>query len=922
MCISRVIRTIMLAGIAMLTTASTGQAEPPQFVTAVEGIAEFRLDNGLKVLLFVDPSKPQVTVNMTVFVGSRHEGYGEAGMAHLLEHMLFKGTPSYPDPNSIPKAIKDRGATNLNGTTWLDRTNYYETLPASDENLEFAIKLEAERMVQSFIRAEDLESEMTVVRNEFERGEDTPSSILRQRMFAAAYEWHNYGQSTIGNRADIERVPIENLRAFYKKHYRPDNAMVIIAGQFDPEKALALVQEHFGAIPKPDEPLRDTYTEEPAQDGERRVVLRRVGDVAMAGLMYHIPSGPHPDYVSIDVLEHILTGSPSGRLYRALVETQRAASITGAAYALHDPGVLRFAAEVAPGNDAQDVLATMTEIVETVAEEGVTEEEVERSKLHWMKNWEQALNDSARIAIQLSEWAAQGDWRLMFLYRDRLEAVTPESVQEVAEKYLKQTNRTVGLFLPTEEPQRATIPATPELAEMIGDYKGREGLATGEAFDSSPENIQARTEWVTLPSGLKAAFLPKETRGNTVKMKLTLRYGDEKSLSGRLTACEVLPGLMMRGTEEMSREEIQDALNRLRGTILPSGAAGEATFAIEARRDTLPDVLDILQQILREPTLPAEELEIVRNLSLAIYQKQLTDPTALVQNAVSRRVNPYPPEHPRYVSTVEENVARYESLQLSEVTELHEQFLGGAHGELAIVGDFDVGEIRPILEDMLGDWTPGHEYAWIPRIGQVKLDDTRIEILTPDRENATYFAATVFPMNNTHPDYGALVIGADIFGGSGLSSRLGDRVRQEEGLSYSVGASLVAQSLDERTIFYIYAITNPANMTKVEDVISEEMGLLLADGVTADELDSARNSYLKRQTVNWSNDAQLAATLTGLLFADRDMGYYVELRDEVLGLTPRHVNGALIRWIEPERITRAVGGDFASVQEPAEPAGE
>lgn len=435
---------VATAGIAMVFTSST-LADPPELVTAVEGIAEFQLDNGLKVLLFPDPSKPQVTVNLTIFVGSRHEGYGEAGMAHLLEHMLFQGTPDHED---IPKLLKDHGAS-FNGTTWLDRTNYYETLPASDENLEFAIRLEADRMVNSYVKAEDLESEMTVVRNEFERGEDSPNGILGQRMMSAAYEWHNYGQSTIGNRADIERVPIENLQRFYRKHYQTDNAMLVVAGEFDPAKALEYIDTHFGSIAPPERVLDQTYTEEPPQDGERSVTLRRVGDVGYAGLLYHIPSGAHPDYVPIDVLEHILTGSPSGRLYKALVETQRCGSLTGAAFALHDPGVMRFMAQAAPGNDPSDILSTMAEIVETIGAEGVSEEEVERSKTYWLSYWERTMADSAKVARQLSEWAAQGDWRLVFLYRDRLEQVTAEDVQRVAQEYLTQNNRTVGLFLST-----------------------------------------------------------------------------------------------------------------------------------------------------------------------------------------------------------------------------------------------------------------------------------------------------------------------------------------------------------------------------------------------------------------------------------------------------------------------------------------
>ena len=270
---------LTLSAIFCCFTLHGAEAPKVMKITSIEGISEYRLENGLKVLLFPDPSKPTVTVNVTVFVGSRHEGYGEAGMAHLLEHMLFKGTPDHP---SIPKALQSRGA-HFNGTTSLDRTNYFETLPASDENLEFAIELESDRLINSYVKGEDLASEMTVVRNEFERGENNPHAILGQRIMSAAFNWHNYGQSTIGNRADIERVPIESLRAFYKRYYQPDNAMVVIAGRFDEAKALEYVGKYFGTIPKPERKLPATYTEEPAQDGERTVTLRRVGEVAVVG---------------------------------------------------------------------------------------------------------------------------------------------------------------------------------------------------------------------------------------------------------------------------------------------------------------------------------------------------------------------------------------------------------------------------------------------------------------------------------------------------------------------------------------------------------------------------------------------------------------------------------------------------------------
>ncbi|MEZ6064370.1 MAG: insulinase family protein [Planctomycetaceae bacterium] len=248
-------------------------------------------------------------------------------------------------------------------------------------------------------------------------------------------------------------MPIDNLQRFYRRYYQPDNAMLIIAGQFDPEKALEYANAHFGIIPRPDRQLENTYTEEPAQDGARTVRLQRVGDVAMVGALYHIPAGPHPDYVPIDVLEHVLTATPSGRLYKRLVATRQASSVSGSAYSLHDPGVLKLSAQVTPGNDPEAVLSTLLDVAENIREQPVSNEEVDRAKVYWMKVWEQAFTDSARLAVQLSDWAAQGDWRLIFLYRDRLEAVTAAQVNDVANKYLTENNRTAGLFIPTEAAQ-------------------------------------------------------------------------------------------------------------------------------------------------------------------------------------------------------------------------------------------------------------------------------------------------------------------------------------------------------------------------------------------------------------------------------------------------------------------------------------
>ncbi|MEO8138468.1 MAG: pitrilysin family protein [Gemmatimonadota bacterium] len=378
-------------------------------VTSVEGLTEYRLANGLRIVLFPDVSKPTATVNITYLVGSRHEGYGETGMAHLLEHMVFKGTPRH---KNIPQELTEHGAR-PNGSTWFDRTNYFETFSASDTNLIWALDLEADRMINSYIAKKDLESEFTVVRNEFESGENDPGSVLEERVLSTAFLWHNYGHSTIGARSDIEQVPIERLQAFYRRYYQPDNAILFVAGKFDPAKTLGLIEQKFGRIPRPDRSgalkLWPTYTTEPTQDGERSVTLRRVGDVQVLMAAYHVPSGAAEDYAAVAVLEQVLGDEPSGRLYKALVEPKKATSVSGYGYQLREPGVLIASAQVRKEDDLTVARQGLEQALAEVVSRPPTEEEVARAKAQLIKDIELTLNRSDRVGLELSEWAAMGD---------------------------------------------------------------------------------------------------------------------------------------------------------------------------------------------------------------------------------------------------------------------------------------------------------------------------------------------------------------------------------------------------------------------------------------------------------------------------------------------------------------------------------
>jgi zinc protease len=918
------IKNLLHTGIVLLAAAQlSGAAETPRKIASVEGITEYQMDNGLRVLLFPDNSQSKVTVNLTVLVGSRQEGYGETGMAHLLEHMVFKGTPRHP---KVPKALQEHGAQ-FNGSTSDDRVNYFETLAATDENLEFAIDLEADRLVNSNIKREDLDSEMTVVRNEFERGENSPTRVLSERISSAAYDWHNYGKSTIGNRSDIERVPIENLRAFYQKYYQPDNVILIVAGKFEEPKTLGWVQKYFGAIPRPTRKLSTTWTEEPPQDGERAVTLRRVGDVSAVGVAYHIPAAAHEDTATLQVLASILSTQPSGRFYKALVETKKAASASAYAGAEHDPGLMVLDAEVTKDKSLDEVRDTLIRIAEEIGSKGVTSEEVNRARQQILKQRELAAADTASIGRSLSEWVAQGDWRLYFLHRDWIEKVTPQAVQAAAARYLQRNNRTVGMFIPAAKAERVPIPAAPDLATLVGNYQGRAAISEGEVFEATPENVEARVQREDLPSGIKVTLLPKKSRGEEVHLLLTLHYGDEKNLKGYESAAGFLSAMMLRGTKKLTHQQLRDELDRLKATLGGGGGgggrrggrgggggggggAGSVSFSIQAKRDTLPDVLKLLQQVLREPALPADDFDVMKGERLAMIEQMRSEPAMLAPRLLQRELSPYSKEDVRYVPTIDESIERLKTAKYDEVVKLYREYLGGQVGELTIVGDFDPKVCLPILKDTLNNWKPSQSYARIASPLKSEVAGAQHEIKTPDKANATYNAGLLMPLRDDDPDYPALLMGNYILGAGTLSSRLGNRIRQQDGLTYGVSSSLTASPFDKRAGFSITAICNPQNMEHLAKDVQEELERLLRDGITQQELDDARKGYLQAVKVGRASDSALAGILSTLRHEGRTMAYEAEREKMINALTTKDVQAALQKHIDLKKLVFVRAGDF------------
>ena len=890
----------MVAAALLVAAGVALAAELPRRVAAIEGVTEYQLANGLKVLTVPDPSVDTVTVHIVYLVGSRHEGYGEKGMAHLLEHMLFKGAKKIADPKT---ELTRRGAR-WNATTSNDRTNYFETMSATEDNLDWALGMEADRMVNARVARADLDSEMTVVRNEFEMGENNPGTVLFQRIQQLAFVWHNYGDPIIGNRSDIEKVPIDKLQAFYRVWYQPDNAVLIVAGHFDERFALERVAEHFGPIPRPARALPTLYTQEPTQDGERNVTLKRVGDQQMAVALYRVMAGSHPDYPAVDILAQIYGDTPTGRLHRALVQKGIASSVWGAERQLHDPGYMYFGAQLAPDMDLGRAREALLATIEDVAKNKITSEEVERARTRLLNDIERAQTESALLVRALAENIAIGDWRLFFLYRDQLRKVTVADVQRVAEQYLKSANRVVGVFIPTEHPERAEIPPTPDLAAELKDYQGGENVHLGEAFDPSPQNIESRLQRRTLANGIRAALLPKQTRGSRAVAQLTLHWGDEKTLMNREVACEFAGQMLLRGTKKHTRAELKEAFDKLNARVSVSleGAS------VEVRRENLVPALRLVAEALREPAFPASEFDELKRAALTATQAELSDPAANAEVRLSRHLEPYPVGHRNYTPTLQERIGWIRKTTLADAQQCYSQLVGATGADFAAVGDFDPAELTKAVEQLFGGWRTPHPFTRVPQryFEAAPIDN---QLTTPDKANAVLRGGANVRMRDDDPDFPALLLANYVLGGT-PSARLATRVREKEGLSYSTYSSFGASPFDPAASFRISAIYAPQNRARVEQAMREEIARAVKSGFTPEEIEAGKRGLLQQRRLARTQDRALASRIAGYLFLKRTFAWDIDLESKISALTPAQVNAVLAKYIDPAKLSIVTAGDF------------
>ena len=896
------------------------------------GVREFRLSNGLKILLAENHSAPVLTYMQLFRVGSRDEGVGNTGATHFLEHMMFKGTRKFdPEKGMDSTELLNRIGAVSNATTWFDRTNYFEAVPS--EYLEFCVKVEADRMRNLRLRQQDRDTEMSVVRDELERGENSPDEALEKEMYAIAFREHPYHHPTIGWRSDVEGVPMSRLRDFYDVFYWPNNCTVILVGDFQTTRALQLIAKYYGKIPTSPHPIPEVYTIEPPQEGERRYQISRAGDLPRVWIGHRTPSSSHNDHYPLNVISHLLGGSHDrgSRLYRSLIDTGLAMEVACRHDELKDPALMILAATLTPEADPAQVEEVMLNELAKLATEPVSEEELAPIRSANYKGSILARADQMEFAFALGEAEARADWRWLASFDEKFDAAGPEEIMRVAKEYFVRENRTVGYFIPTEtaavEEDEAEVYAGEEneLVDAAEESAPAKALRNGKApkpvtlsldelekvlvpakkFSRASFSSQVHKE--VLDNGLRVLHMPIPGTGS-VAVSTYLRAGNYFEPRQKHGLADAVADMLLRGSEGLSKEQLAQLVKELgliEGLNIHADGFAVKTAATVVSED-LARYLQVLSLVFRKPLFLPDELAKLKSEWAAriTEQKNNTGPAAV--NRLYREL--YPEGHLFHQKEFDSQLLELDSFSRDDLSEFH-QVYSPASTIIVIAGDIEREKAIEFVRETFADWTgpqaPPIELAMV----EMPAQSRRVELRMPDKSSMDIVLGYPVPVKFTDPEFYSLSMANLALGGDTITSRLGKVIREQHGLTYGVYSNLGDNAFGASP-WTISLSVNPANAAMAISLMQNILEDYRKKGITKAELARETSGAAGLFTVNLRSSIAIARAITRF----ESLGLGVEGMDRhverILSVKKPHVDEAIQRYLHPDRMVMVLAGTF------------
>lgn len=870
---------------------------PARFVRAHQGIQEYTLENGLKILLVENHAAPVVSTLIVYRVGSRNEAVGYTGSTHFLEHMLFKGTPTFNKAKGtqIAQVLQAQGAR-FNATTWLDRTNYFETLPA--DQLELALQIEADRMRNALIADADRQAEMTVVRNELERGENNPDRVMWQQLFSHAFQAHPYHHPTIGWRSDVEGVPTARLKKFYEDFYYPNNATLIVVGDFKTSQALELIHRYFGPIAPSPEPIPEVYTVEPPQQGERRFTIQRPGALGIVNMGFRVPPLAHRDSYALDVLNALLSKGVTSRLYQGLVEKQLAVSVHSSNVQLRDPGLFVLSAKLASGVSHQSVEQALWQVIQTLQKQPPSQAELNKVKAQIRAESIFNRHGTLELASELGEYEAMADWRYLITYLDHIAQVTPADIQRVAKTYFQPHNRTVGWFIPqniaaVDVNQRDVVYQSLSADEKKPQRSAAQGDASVQRFSL----------------GAGQLIIQENPLDQTVAIHGAILAGSVNDPPGKHGLASLTADMLDQGTRQRDKLTLARQLEAMGSQLRFSADLERVHIQGRCLAEHLPATLELLFEMLKQPAFPAEELAKLKKQTMDRLRQQLDNTDALARDLLYAAL--YPPGHPHAV-TLAQQLAEIEKITPADVQAFYRKHYGSQQMVLTLVGDLNTAQVVQQAQAAIKGWKSDNPAQVSAPEVPMQSQGRRVVKTLKDKANVSIALGVQTDLRLGTPDYFPAMLANHALGQSSLSSRLGLRVRDELGLTYGIFSYFPDPG---RTAgpWLVGVTSHPQNVDKTIQATKEVIAQYYQEGISPRELELAKSSLIGSYLVGLSTNPDLAERLTDIAFYGLGDDYIQTRRQKIQAVTLEQVNAAIRRYFNPERLSTVIVGNYGGL---------
>ncbi len=879
------------------------------------GIEEYLYQpNGMNVLLLQDNASPVATVQIVYRVGSKHEVLGNTGSTHLLEHLMFKGTPTFnkKNGNTITDVLQNTGAQ-LNATTWYDRTNYFETLPS--DKIELALQIEADRMRNSLLTKEDKEAEMTVVRNEFERGENNPNALLDKEIWASAYIAHPYHHSTIGWKSDIENAPIEVLKNFYNTYYWPDNATLTIIGDFKKDNVFELIEKYFGKITKAPKVMPQPYTEEPQQYGARKIVVKKPGELGVVNKAYKIPGALHEDLPALNILAQIIGSGPSAILNKTFVDTRLGIYSYASATNFKEVGLFTIGVGFPTTSKHEDIDAKIGEVVTKIQKEGVTQDEVNRVVAKISAQTILARDGSGVIASALNEAIAAGDWTDYITGVDRLKKVTPADVLRVANKYLIEDQSTTGYFIPKQAGSQNKDQAQannfmpengpfyyrhPENGHVHEENKANSFLLknTTEEFISEETLIEKSASAFKREkvSGIDVVSV-KTSAKDFVTIAASISLGNYASETKNDVIPALTAAMLSKGTTLNDKFKFSEKLQKLGVTLNVNASTFKINIGFKCLKKDLDQVINLLAEELRNPLFDAKEFENLKQQFIGNTQQDLNDPGERGDIALSQAI--YPKGNPNYSLSVEDNIANIKNATLDEVKGFHKKYFGTASMRLVIVGDTEGANLNASLKKSFKNWNGGVTEKL--KFEEASKSAAKTEVVTiPEKPSAELYIGQFTGLKRADADYIPFFIGNYTLG-AGFAGRLMQTVRDNDGLTYSISSGL-GGNIETGGYWFVNASFNPNLFQKGLDATMVQVNKWVKDGITAEELENKKTNLIGSFKVGMSTTNGMARTILSFIERGLEPNYIEQYPNDIQKATLQQVNDAIKKYVQLDKM--------------------